>query len=54
MVTLQTADKSHKSGSIMSMLHKIFPVSVSRSASRLNIHRIGSDLSFTSKEGKPG
>jgi len=53
MVTLQTADKSHKSGSIMSMLHKIFPTSVSQSASRVNMHRIGSDLSFSSKKGRP-
>ena len=36
MVTLQTADKSHKSGSIMSMLHKIFPASISQSTSRVN------------------
>jgi len=53
MVTLQTADKSHKSGSIMSMLHKIFPTSVSQSASRVNMHRIGSDLSFSSKRSRP-
>ena len=53
MVTLQTADKSHKSGSIMSMLHKIFPTSLSQSASRVNMHRIGSDLSFSSKKGRP-
>ena len=37
MVTLQTADKSHKSGSIMSMLHKIFPASISQSTSRVKI-----------------